>query len=73
MDALQFVNTHIKFLAIDFLTLKPISHKSTIFSRKGRHLSCTKTMGIVVSRFFKPNRFIKFDIDDSISCIPCIL
>ncbi|WMV29189.1 hypothetical protein MTR67_022574 [Solanum verrucosum] len=73
MFVLQLVNTHIKFLAFDFLTLKPIPHESTNFSLKGRHLSCTKTMSIVVSRDFKPNRFIKLDIDDGTSCIPCIL
>ncbi|WMV55484.1 hypothetical protein MTR67_048869 [Solanum verrucosum] len=30
-------------------------------------------MGIVESRDFNPNRFIKFDIDDSIDCIPCMI
>ncbi|WMV22685.1 hypothetical protein MTR67_016070, partial [Solanum verrucosum] len=69
----ELVNTHIKFLAFDFLTLKPIPHESIIFSRKGRHLSRAEIMSIVVSRDFKSNRFIKFDIDDSIDCIPCII
>ncbi|KAH0730841.1 CST complex subunit STN1 [Solanum tuberosum] len=73
MDALQLVNTHVKLLAFDFLTLKPIPHESTIFFRKGRRLSRAETVGIVVSRDFKPNRFIKFDIDDGTGCIPCIL
>ncbi|WMV51800.1 hypothetical protein MTR67_045185 [Solanum verrucosum] len=73
MDALQLVNTHIKFLVFDFLTLKPISHESTFFSRKGRHLSRAEIIGIIVSRNFNPNRFIKFDIYDSIGCILCIL
>ncbi|KAK4723013.1 hypothetical protein R3W88_013246 [Solanum pinnatisectum] len=73
MDLLQLVNTHIKFLAFDFLTLKPIPHESTIFSRKRRHISRAWTMGIVVNRDFKPNRYIKFDIDDGNDCIPSIL
>ncbi|XP_049409189.1 CST complex subunit STN1 [Solanum stenotomum] len=73
MDALQLVNTHVKLLAFDFLTLKPIPHESTIFFRKGRRLSRAETVGMVVSRDFKPNRFIKFDIDDGTGCIPCIL
>ncbi|WMV19766.1 hypothetical protein MTR67_013151 [Solanum verrucosum] len=72
MDVLLFVNTHIKSLAFDFLTLKLIPHESTIFSHKGRHLSRTETMGIVLSIDFKPNRFIKFNIDDCTNCIPCI-
>ncbi|WMV26258.1 hypothetical protein MTR67_019643 [Solanum verrucosum] len=73
MDVLPLVNTRIKFLAFDFLTLKLIPHESTIFSHKGRHLSRVETMGIAVSKDFKPNRFIKFDIDDGTGCIPCIL
>lgn len=73
MDALQLVNTHVKLLAFDFLTLKPIPHEPTVFSRKGRRLSRAETVGIVVTRDFKPNRFIKFDIDDGTGCIPCIL
>ncbi|WMV30813.1 hypothetical protein MTR67_024198, partial [Solanum verrucosum] len=73
IDVLQLVNTHIKFIAFDFLTLKPLLHESTISSRMGRHLSRAQTMGIVVSIDFKPHRFIKFDIDDSIGCIHCIL
>ncbi|WMV43091.1 hypothetical protein MTR67_036476, partial [Solanum verrucosum] len=35
--------------------------------------SRAKTMGMVVSRDFKPHRFIKFDIGDGTDCIPCIL
>ncbi|KAG5625152.1 hypothetical protein H5410_010370, partial [Solanum commersonii] len=48
---------HVKLLAFDFLTLKPIPHVPINFSRKGRYLSRTKTMSI------------KFDIDDSVSYI----
>ncbi|KAK4739461.1 hypothetical protein R3W88_003158 [Solanum pinnatisectum] len=73
MDVLQLVNTHINFLAFDSLTLKPIPHESTNFPHRGRHLLRAETMGIVVSRNFKPNRFIEFDIDNGTGCMPCIL
>ncbi|KAK4372065.1 hypothetical protein RND71_007449 [Anisodus tanguticus] len=73
MDALQLLNTHVKLLAFDFLTLKPIPHEPTSFCRKGKRLSRAETVGIVVSRDFKPNRFLKFDIDDGTGCIPCVL
>ncbi|KAK4729461.1 hypothetical protein R3W88_022449 [Solanum pinnatisectum] len=66
------LSTHIKFLAFDFLTLKSIPHESNIFSRKRRYLLHAETMGIVVTRDFKPNRFIKFDIGNGTDCIPCI-
>ncbi|WMV34046.1 hypothetical protein MTR67_027431, partial [Solanum verrucosum] len=70
---LQLVNAHNKFLVFDFLTLKLIPHESTISSRKERHLSRAETMAIVVSRDFKHNRFIRFDIDDGTCFIPYIL
>lgn len=73
MDAPQLLNTHVKLLAFDFLTLKPIPYDSASFSRKGTRLSRAETVGVVVSRDFKPNRFLKFDIDDSTGCIPCVL
>ncbi|CAN4110255.1 unnamed protein product [Withania somnifera] len=69
----HLLNTYVKLLAFDFLTLKPIPHDSSAFSRKGRHLSRAETLGIVVTRDFKPNKFLKFDIDDGTGCIPCIL
>ncbi|KAG5582606.1 hypothetical protein H5410_053233 [Solanum commersonii] len=69
MDVLQLVNTHVKLLAFDFLTLKQIPHEPAIFSCKGRRLLHAETMGIIVNRYFKPNRFIKFDIDDGTSYI----
>ncbi|KAM3323506.1 CST complex subunit STN1 [Capsicum chacoense] len=73
MDAPNLVNIHVKLLAFDFLTLKPIPLDPTSFSRKGKRLSRAETVGIVVTRDFKPNRFLKFDIDDGTGCIPCIL
>ncbi|WMV39471.1 hypothetical protein MTR67_032856 [Solanum verrucosum] len=73
MDVLQLVNAHIKFSAFDFLTLKPIPPRIHHFFSQGRHLLCAQIMGIVVSNNFKPNRFIKFDIDNGTDCIPYIL
>uniref|UniRef100_A0A0V0I4D8 Putative ovule protein n=1 Tax=Solanum chacoense TaxID=4108 RepID=A0A0V0I4D8_SOLCH len=63
MDVLHLVNTHDKLLAFDFFTLKPIPHIPIIFLARG-DASRAETMSIVVGRDFKPNRFIKFDIDD---------
>ncbi|TMX02578.1 hypothetical protein EJD97_021003 [Solanum chilense] len=73
MDALQLVNTHVKLLAFDFLSVQSIPQEPTIFSRKGRRVSRAETVGIVVSRDLKANRYMKFDIDDGTGCIPCIL
>lgn len=71
MDALY--NTHVKLLAFDFLklTLHPMDPSSS--SRKGARLSRAETLGFVVTRDLKPNKFLRFTIDDGTGCIPCIL
>ncbi|CAL5436948.1 unnamed protein product [Camellia sinensis] len=73
MDALY--NTHVKLLAFDFLSLTPSSSDPTSFSRKPSPLffSRAETLGVVTTRELKPNRFLKFTIDDGTGCIPCIL
>ncbi|THG06305.1 hypothetical protein TEA_010061 [Camellia sinensis var. sinensis] len=47
----------------------------TSFSRKPSPLffSRAETLGVVTTRELKPNRFLKFTIDDGTGCIPCIL
>ncbi|KAJ8573617.1 hypothetical protein K7X08_010128 [Anisodus acutangulus] len=54
MDSLQLLNTH----------------DPTSFYRKGTRLSRAETVGIIVSRDYKPNVFLKFDIDYGTGCIP---
>ncbi|KAJ4961524.1 hypothetical protein NE237_021434 [Protea cynaroides] len=77
MDSIQ--NTYVKLLAFDFLSLSVKSSSSsfssdpTCFYRKGRPVSRIETVGVVVSRELKGNKFLKFLIDDGTGCIPCIL
>lgn len=71
-------NTHVKLLAFDLLSLtqtpSPSSSSDPIsFSRKGTLLSRAETVGIVTSRDFKPNKFLKFTVDDGTGCVNCIL
>ncbi|KAI5675048.1 hypothetical protein M9H77_05998 [Catharanthus roseus] len=71
MDSLR--NTHVKLLAFDFLNLRPYAGDQNSCFRKGKRLSRAETLGIVVTREFKSNKFLKFTIDDGTGCITCIL
>ncbi|PIA31120.1 hypothetical protein AQUCO_05200010v1 [Aquilegia coerulea] len=70
-------NTRVKLLASDFLTLTPYSLSSssdpTMFFRKGKQITRIETVGVVVSRERKGDRYLKFIIDDGTGCISCIL
>ncbi|KAM0054059.1 putative replication factor A protein [Helianthus debilis subsp. tardiflorus] len=67
-------DTHVKLLAFDFLSLTPSpSHPNTVI-HKGTHLlSRAETLGIITFREHKPDRFLKFTVDDGTGCIPCVL
>ncbi|XP_010252192.1 PREDICTED: CST complex subunit STN1 [Nelumbo nucifera] len=66
--------THVKLLAFDFLSLTQKSSSDPIcFYRKGRPVSRAETVGVVVSRERKGDKFLKFLVDDGTGCIPCIL
>ncbi|CAK9151105.1 unnamed protein product [Ilex paraguariensis] len=71
MDSLY--HTHVKLLAFDFITLTPNPSDPLSFSRKGLSISRAETLGIVTCREHKPNKFLKFTVDDGTGCIPCIL
>ncbi|XP_057964411.1 CST complex subunit STN1 [Malania oleifera] len=80
MDSLY--NIHVKLLAFDLLSLTPhpspssstsSSSDPTSFSRKGRAISRVEAVGTVASRELKPDKFLKFTIDDGTGCIPCVL
>lgn len=64
-------NTHVKLLAFDLLSLLQTSSLS--FSRKGKSVSRAEILGIVASRDYKPNKFLKFTIDDGTGCVSCVL
>ncbi|XP_057443245.1 CST complex subunit STN1 [Lotus japonicus] len=69
-------NTHVKLLAFDLLSLTPnpySSDPSSTFYRRGIPLTRAETVGTVTLRDHKPNRFLRFAIDDGTGCIPCIL
>ncbi|XP_052170034.1 CST complex subunit STN1 [Diospyros lotus] len=73
MDPVLY-NTHVKLLAFDLLSLIPTSTDPPSFSRQGKlPLSRAETVGVVVTRELKPNKFLKFSVDDGSGCIPCIL
>ncbi|KAL5792881.1 hypothetical protein ACOSP7_001475 [Xanthoceras sorbifolium] len=65
--------THVKLLGFDLLSLNPTSDPTT-FSRSGTLLlSRAEILGAITSRDFKPNKFLKFTIDDGTACVPCLL
>ncbi|KAK7350993.1 hypothetical protein VNO77_10105 [Canavalia gladiata] len=67
-------NTHVKLLAFDLLSLtQSQSPSSPLFYRRAITLSRVETLGTVTLRDLKPNRFLRFAIDDGTGCIPCIL
>ncbi|XAR58568.1 hypothetical protein NMG60_11014016 [Bertholletia excelsa] len=70
-------NTHARLLAFDFLSLTPNSSdptSSSFFTRRGTLLiSRAETVGVITTRELKPNRFLKFAVDDGTGCVPCIL
>ncbi|KAH7864175.1 hypothetical protein Vadar_026610 [Vaccinium darrowii] len=72
-DALY--NTHVKLLAFDFLSLTPAPSDPFAFTRPSGNLLLTRaeTLGVVTTRELKPDRFLKFSVDDGTGCIPCIL
>lgn len=74
---LSLYHTHIKLLGFDLNSLNQNSSSSSSdavsFSRNGYAVSCTEIVGVVVSRDLKPNRFLKFSVDDGTACVGCIL
>ncbi|KAJ9543023.1 hypothetical protein OSB04_022730 [Centaurea solstitialis] len=75
-------DTHVKFLAFDLLSLTPSSSTpnstavrriSTATATTVLHLSRAETLGIITSRHHKPDRFLRFTIDDGTGCVPCVL
>ncbi|PWA76941.1 nucleic acid-binding, OB-fold-like protein [Artemisia annua] len=68
-------HTHVKLLAFDFLSLAPSpSHPPTILKPTTKTpITRIETLGIVTLRDHKPDKFLKFYIDDGTGCIPCVL
>ncbi|CAN6561271.1 unnamed protein product [Malus baccata var. baccata] len=70
-------NTHVKLLAFDLNSLTQTSSSSSSdpisFSLNGALLSRAETVGTVTSRDLKPNKFLRFTIDDGTGCVSCIL
>ncbi|KAM5563688.1 CST complex subunit STN1 [Rosa sericea] len=73
MDHHPLYNTHVKLLAFDLLTLTQTPSDPTSFSRNGLLLSRAEAVGTVTSRDLKPNKFLRFTIDDGTGCVSCIL
>ncbi|XP_038887266.1 CST complex subunit STN1 isoform X2 [Benincasa hispida] len=75
---LSLYHTHIKLLGFDINSLNQKSSSSSSsdavsFSRNGYAVSCSEIVGVVVSHDLKPNRFLKFSVDDGTACVGCIL
>ncbi|TKY44475.1 CST complex subunit STN1 [Spatholobus suberectus] len=68
-------NTHVKLLAFDLLSLtySPSADATTSFSRRGIPISRVETIGTVTLRDLKPDRFLRFAVDDGTGCVPCVL
>ncbi|GJT49942.1 CST complex subunit STN1 [Tanacetum coccineum] len=68
-------DTHVKLLAFDLLSLKPSSLNPTTILKPTTKTPITRieTVGIVTLCDLKPDKFLKFCIDDGTGCIPCVL
>lgn len=70
-------HTHVKLLGFDLNALTQSSSSSSSaavsFSRRGYVVSFAEIVGVVVLRDLKPNRFLKFSVDDGTACVACIL
>ncbi|EXB93354.1 CST complex subunit STN1 [Morus notabilis] len=69
-------NTHVKLLASDLLSLTPVPSSNpnpVSFSRNGTLLSRAETVGTVISRDLRPEKYLKFVVDDGTACVGCIL
>ncbi|GMH30981.1 hypothetical protein Nepgr_032824 [Nepenthes gracilis] len=79
MESHSLRDTHVKLLAFDLLSLTrtPSLSSSSFdpfsFSRKGIQISRVEALGVVVTRELKPDKFLKFSIDDGTGCIQCVL
>lgn len=73
----RLCNTHVKLLAFDLLSLTQTpSHSPSdpiSFSRRGTFFFRAETVGTITSRELKPNKFLKFIVDDGTGCIVCVL
>ncbi|GAB2227360.1 hypothetical protein Droror1_Dr00009179 [Drosera rotundifolia] len=77
MEKLSLQNTHVKLLPFDLLSLTqtriPASSDPITFTRNGVPITRVETLGLVVSRDLKPDKFLKFFLDDGTGMTPCIL
>ena len=75
-NAVALQNTHVKLLAFDLLSLTQFpshSPEATSFSRRGIPLSLVETLGTVTLCHLKPERLLRFVVDDGTGCVPCVL
>lgn len=65
--------THAKLLAFDLQSLVHTPGTLPTFARDGVPFSRAEVLGTVTFLEHKPDRFLKFAIDDGTGCIPCVL
>ncbi|XVF76723.1 hypothetical protein PTKIN_Ptkin13bG0289400 [Pterospermum kingtungense] len=73
MDQLSLLNTHVRLLGFDLQSLTPSPTDSSVFCLNGNPISRTEILGVITCRDHKPNKFLKFTLDDGTASITCIL
>ncbi|XP_022743634.1 CST complex subunit STN1 [Durio zibethinus] len=73
MDQPSLQSIHVKLLGFDLLSLTPSITNSSTFYLKGNPISRAEILGVITSRDQKPNKFLKFTIDDGTASVTCIL
>jgi len=63
---------HVRLLAFDLLSLRPVPNLQGSYARKGRPVRKVEIMGIVVTVDQK-ERYTRFTLDDGTGCVSCIL
>nr|XP_043637499.1 CST complex subunit STN1 [Erigeron canadensis] len=66
-------STHRKLLTFALLSLTPSNPNTLYLKNTQMIISHVETLGIVTSREHKPERFLRFTIDDGTGSIPCVL
>ncbi|TYI18434.1 hypothetical protein ES332_A07G090600v1 [Gossypium tomentosum] len=70
---LSLLHIHVKLLGFSLHSITPWPNNPSIFYLNGKRISRVEILGVVTSRDYKPNKFLRFTLDDGTHSITCIL
>ncbi|KAE8663995.1 FKBP-type peptidyl-prolyl cis-trans isomerase family protein isoform 1 [Hibiscus syriacus] len=69
----SMLNVHVRLLGFSLRSITPSPGCSSVFKLNGKPISRVEVLGVVTSRDCKPNKFLRFTLDDATETITCIL